>query len=72
MSSFLSVSDIILLLFSEIHVNHVIASITWIVIRYSVEELRSRYGAKEQCVGLFLTFSFGKFMHHVKIRLQNK
>ena len=64
LSSFVSVSDIILQL-AEFHVNHVNDCLYCIscVVCYNVEELRSRYDAKLQHV--FLTFFSVVFLQKV-------
>jgi len=73
LSSFVSVSDIILLQLSEFHVNHVNDCLYCIscMVCYKVGELRSRYGAKLQHV--LFTFPSGVFLQkNVKIGLENK
>jgi len=62
LSSYVSVSDIILRYPSEFHVNRVNDSLycTSCVVCYNTEELRSKYDAKLQRV--FLTLSSGVFL----------
>ena len=66
LSSFVSVSDVILLQLSEFHINSVNDCLYCIsyVVCYKVEELRRRHDAKLQHVFLTLPFSSGVFLQN--------